>query len=81
MKKFKLIKKKIYKEFKFKMKSFILICIITKFLAKISIDSQTNNFIDEHGRTTIFHGVNAVYKIPPFIPLYDRFDSNNSLSD
>ena len=29
----------------------------------------------------LFHGVNVVYKVDPFIPDTDKFDSETSLSD
>lgn len=37
--------------------------------------------MDESGRNLVFHGVNAVYKVFPFYPIYSHFHSNNSLSD
>lgn len=48
---------------------------------KITIDPITRQFVDEYGRVRIFHGVNAVYKIDPWIPEATGFDSNNTLSD
>ena len=36
---------------------------------------------DREGRHIILHGVNVVYKIPPYIPSQDTFDPENSLSD
>ena len=45
-----------------------------------SID-KTHKFItDKYGRPTIFHGVNIVYKLPPYIPITDKFDPLFSLS-
>ena len=38
-------------------------------------------FVDETGRARIFHGVNAVEKVPPFHPQVDGFDPVRSLSD
>lgn len=32
------------------------------------MDPSTRNLVDEHGRAILFHGVNAVYKVPPYIP-------------
>lgn len=37
--------------------------------------------VDSHGRSTIFHGVNVVYKIDPYIPLDDSFEPQLSLND
>ena len=34
-----------------------------------------------HGRHMIFHGVNVVYKIPPYIPDLEDFDSQTSLTE
>lgn len=46
----------------------------------IKVNPQTHHFVDDFGRTRIFHGMNAVYKIPPWYPSIDGFDANNSLS-
>ena len=35
--------------------------------------------VDDFGRQLLFHGVNVVYKIPPFYPSRDSFDPDNSL--
>ena len=35
----------------------------------IRVDSSSGRFIDEFGRERIFHGINAVYKNPPFLPV------------
>jgi endoglycosylceramidase len=37
-------------------------------------------FTDEYGRVRIFHGVNAVYKIPPWVPNTSDWDPQLSLS-
>lgn len=37
--------------------------------------------MDAHGRTTLLHGVNAIYKIDPYIPSEGEFDPDNSLND
>ncbi len=36
---------------------------------------------DASGRSVIFHGVNIVYKVAPYIPARDQFDSQLSLTD
>ena len=38
-------------------------------------------FIDVDGRTVLFHGVNVVYKVPPYIPSNGAFDPSDSLND
>jgi hypothetical protein len=35
---------------------------------RISVDPSIRMLRDEHGRAVLFHGVNAVYKMPPYIP-------------
>ena len=34
----------------------------------IHIDNETRTFRDAYERNLVFHGVNVVYKIPPYIP-------------
>jgi endoglycosylceramidase len=50
-------------------------------LNQIRVDPNTGFFIDESGRTRLFHGVNAVEKIPPFHPVLEGFDPVRSLSE
>lgn len=48
----------------------------------ITVDPNTTLFLDQYGRYTVFHGVNAIQKLFPFYPKnLDHFDSNYSLSD
>ena len=49
-------------------------------LPRIRVDPKTQYFIDEYGRVRIFHGVNVVYKIPPYVPDLVNFDPQNSLT-
>ena len=49
-------------------------------LARITINPSTRQFEDETGRSIIFHGVNVVYKIDPYIPSSGDFDPENSLN-
>ena len=37
--------------------------------------------IDASGRSVIFHGVNVVFKVDPYIPDQGAFDPENSLND
>lgn len=50
-------------------------------LSRIQVDPDSQHFIDEYGRVRIFHGVNVVYKLPPFLPNLTHFDPQNSLTD
>mmetsp|Transcript_6483 Transcript_6483/g.19660 ORF Transcript_6483/g.19660 Transcript_6483/m.19660 type:complete len:534 (-) Transcript_6483:205-1806(-) len=45
----------------------------------IRVDPSTGHYVDSHGRTRLFHGVNVVYKIPPWYPPSDRFTPTDSL--
>lgn len=49
--------------------------------ARIDIDSGSRTFVDANGRQVLFHGVNVVYKVDPYIPSIGEFDSQNSLND
>ena len=62
---------------------FSLFCIGTSDcqLSRIRVDPNTQHFVDEYGRVRIFHGVNVVYKLPPFLPNLTHFDPQNSLTD
>jgi endoglycosylceramidase len=48
--------------------------------APIHIDPEMRMLVDSEGRPTIFHGVNVVYKIDPYIPSNGDFDPQNSLN-
>ena len=50
-------------------------------LPRISVDPVTQHFVDETGRIRTFHGVNAVEKLPPFLPQATGFSIERSLSD
>ncbi|CAF3559233.1 unnamed protein product [Rotaria sp. Silwood1] len=50
-------------------------------LPSIQVDPDTQHFVDEFGRIRIFHGVNVVYKQPPFLPNLTDFDPQNSLTE
>jgi len=64
-------------------KLLIFILTITQILGRIKINKYTRMFIDEQKRSVIFHGVNVVYKLFPFMPdtneaHWDAFLSLNS---
>jgi len=51
---------------------------------KVSLDRKVKHgqvMIDKTGRTRLFHGVNAVYKIPPYYPTPTGWDTVNTLSE
>jgi endoglycosylceramidase len=47
---------------------------------KISVDTENRVLTDEHGRQVLFHGVNVVPKVPPYLPLTEDFDPQKSLT-
>ena len=49
--------------------------------SQFKVDPKKKFILDKDGRTIIFHGVNVVYKLPPYIPKTDSFDPYYSLSD
>lgn len=46
----------------------------------IRVDTDTHLFVDGSGRTRLFHGVNVVFKQPPFLPDSDKWDPYLSFS-
>ncbi|CAD8101706.1 unnamed protein product [Paramecium primaurelia] len=43
--------------------------------------NKQGNFVDDDGTIRIFHGLNIVYKPPPYYPIMDHFDVMTSFSD
>jgi len=56
---------------------FILLIKASNFF---SIDSSKSFILDNAGRYSIFHGVNVVVKLPPYLPNLDLFDPYMSLN-
>ena len=48
---------------------------------KFSIDPEARVIRDGDDRHVIFHGVNVVYKVAPYIPGTETFDATTSLDD
>ena len=67
------------------MKFSLVICLIFALtftiITSVRVDPLSSLFIDQYNRTTIFHGVNTVYKTFPFYPDTETFNSNYSLTD
>jgi len=60
---------------------FLVVTTGVSALGKIKVDPATGMMVDVHGNTRIFHGVNAVQKLPPFLPTSGSFDVIHSLAD
>lgn len=50
-------------------------------LDPVRVHPPTQEFVDTLGRVRYFRGLNAVSKMPPFVPVQDRFDPRNSISE
>ena len=61
-----------------KLSIFLLLLV---FAFQFKIDTTNKFILDKFGRHTVFHGVNVVVKLPPYIPKTDAFDPLFSLSD
>ena len=48
---------------------------------KVFIDSKTRSIRDKYGRHLLLHGVNIIYKIPPYIPNQETWSPDESLTD
>jgi len=48
-----------------------MLCSAQKNAGKISINPESRLMQDSFGRSIIFHGVNVVYKVDPYIPARD----------
>lgn len=68
-----------------KSKFIIGLLTISLFLAvsaKLKVNPETKQFVDDQGNVRVFHGVNVAYKIPPFLPpTVDHFDFDKSFSE
>ena len=47
--------------------------------ALLSVDPNTNLLVDEWGRVRVMHGMNVVYKEPPFHPRRTEYNADDSL--
>jgi len=41
---------------------------------RLRVNPETRFLVDSFGRTTLLHGVNAIYKVDPYIPSEGEFD-------
>ena len=54
---------------------------LSKGLPRVRVKPSNGQFVDEYGRTRIFHGLNVVYKQPPFVPNSSAWDPYTSFSE
>lgn len=51
---------------------------------RVSLEHKVKHgqvFVDSAGRVRLFHGVNAVYKVPPYVPERTGWDTETTLSE
>ncbi|CAK62820.1 unnamed protein product (macronuclear) [Paramecium tetraurelia] len=64
------------------MKYCILLFYLVFVSSSFSVNTNDQFIVDSDGLRRVFHGVNVVYKLPPFYPpVSEGFDPNDSLSD
>ena len=56
------------------------IIYIISISSKFTIDPTKRFILDKNGRYSIFHGGNVVVKLPPYLPILDKFDYQYSLN-
>jgi hypothetical protein len=59
---------KVAKIMKFSFLSSFILALLFTTITSLRVDPESSLFIDQYNRTTIFHGVNTVYKTFPFYP-------------
>ena len=59
----------------------LALCMATDNVKPYTADDQQRVIKDQHGRQVLYHGVNVVYKVAPYIPEEATFDSQDSLTD
>lgn len=62
------------------MLNLFILGLVTAFGQKIKMNPETRMFVDQYGRSVIFHGVNVVVKVYPFLPNLTEFDPQFSLA-
>lgn len=59
----------------------VVLCLTLTFSSQISVDPETNMFVDTLGRERFFHGLNVIQKGSPYYPPYEGFNVNTTFSD
>jgi len=60
---------------------FFTITTLLLSITSYKLDKTKNFFLDSENRYTLFHGVNVVVKLPPYIPNTEEFDPYMSFTD
>jgi endoglycosylceramidase len=53
----------------------------SSFQSRLRVDPSTQDFVLDDGRTVVLHGLNAVYKVKPFLPCYDCPFTEDSMNE
>lgn len=62
------------------LRQICLLFVALSSVNSINIDPATRMFVDDYGRTVMFHGVNIVVKQAPYIPITTYFDPQMSVN-
>ena len=76
-----MLKFNINKYIKFSMKALLFLLFISLLYCKIQVNTKTQFLTDAYNRSLHLHGLNAIYKMPPFYPNYTSFSPLNSLCE
>ncbi|KAL4454599.1 hypothetical protein ABPG74_021804 [Tetrahymena malaccensis] len=61
--------------------SSLLVLSVVSAAGAFRVNQTTHRIVDEQGRERIFHGVNTVVKVKPYIPYIDAFEPCMSVSE
>jgi len=63
-----------------RVKVFVFLTLVVVVFTSMRVDPSTGMIVDDKGQSRIFHGVNIVYKPPPFHPNLDEWSPEMSLT-
>ncbi len=61
--------------------SLLLLATLAYSQTEVQVESKSRSFKDSFGRQVIFHGVNMVPKVAPYLPTNNGFTVEDSLTD
>ena len=57
-----------------------ILALLPLTIAKSGFSIVNRKIVDSQGRQITFHGTNVVVKVPPYIPIIDKYDPGWSFS-
>jgi endoglycosylceramidase len=58
----------------------VLISVLFSSVFAVKLSLEPKHPVDQYGRRLVFHGVNAAFKLPPYLPQTESFDPQLSIS-